>query len=1395
MKWSDLVGKITLQGSLALFLMAAAVPAREVNVPEPLRPWKAWVLDRNPAQACPVLPDGNRLCVAYGSLDLDLGDKGGSITQAVTVFGRQWVVLPGDADAWPLDVRTRAGANVAVVLRDGRPQAQLPQGEHVLAARLAWPELPGALGIPGQTARVALRLRGKPVIHPDEDGGGRLLLESKAARPDSTVAEVPLTLRVYRKLIDDIPMRLETQIRLAVSGGEREILTGRLLPEGATVIEIESDLPVRVEADGRLRAQLLPGDRSVRVVSRYLAPIPAVSMERMDSLWPAEEVWTFEAHREIRVVELAGAQLIDPSQTGLPEEWKSLPAYRLAPQDTLRMVEKQRGDPSPQAGTLQLTRQIWLDFSGKGFTQKDFINGQLFRRSRLEMRPGFDLGRAELDGSPVMISALGGGAGVEVPAGDLNMVALSRMKRGGRHEATGWNYGFQGVQATLNLPPGWKLLHAEGPDRVSNSWISGWSLWDIFLLCILTLAVLRLAGWQGAVLALITFVLLSQESGLDGLLWLNLLAALGLCKVLPPGKLLRIADVYRWASLILLAVLWIPFAIVHVRKALYPQLDGPGGSTFAYANTNLLDYASGGSRNGYPHYREDTAKVMMKLDMLESEVAEAPSPQMAAPMQGMENSRLAKRRGKVNGSWNQGYEDKAQQVMQYSKVQTGPGEPAWGWESAGLSWSGPVQEAEALRLFLMPPWISRVFRASQAVLPGILLLLLGFSVGGAGPGRMSGGRGGPGGPRGGIRWPAFRFGRGLGTAALLALLVSPARGQFPGDTLLKELEQRLLAPPECHPGCVGLNSATVGLAGDRIRVSLFFDAVDTAVATLPQAGRDQWALDAIRLDDRPASAAVRLPGGALAAVVPKGRHRVTLEGRLMGNRLELVFGDDAHNLAVDAPGFSVQGLAGTRAEGGTLVFQRHEAGEGKAEGRRGLLPDPVLPFVLVHRTLDLAQEWILDTRVVRVAPGEGAFSVEIPLLPFEHPLAATMARDREKTLVSFQEGQGEASWRSTVDRQEVLKLTAGDLIRWAETWQVTATSRWHLETGGLAPIQAAPGSGQITAWQPIPGDSLLLRISEPKAALGPVKTVENAILAYSPGRREGAGTLTLSYRAGQGDAAKVVLPPGARLDNLSVNGNPQPLTQREGTLTLPLQPGLQSVVMGWKQAEGIRTFQKTPRVELGDASANVSLNLSVPRDRWVLFVGGPSAGPALLLWGVLVVLIALAFGLGRSGVTPFGFLDWALLFAGTSTVNVYTAAPLLVLFLLLRYREKEAGRMAPRAHNLMQVLLAMVALIAFGTLVSSVPQGLLSAPDMQITGNGSSGGELRWFMDRADGVLPVGWMFSVPLWTYRVAMLAWSLWLAFRLLRWLRWSWDRFSTGGIWKESHRPPKSPKPTAP
>jgi hypothetical protein len=85
-------------------------------------------------------------------------------------------------------------------------------------------------------------------------------------------------------------------------------------------------------------------------------------------------------------------------------------------------------------------------------------------------------------------------------------------------------------------------------------------------------------------------------------------------------------------------------------------------------------------------------------------------------------------------------------------------------------------------------------------------------------------------------------------------------------------------------------------------------------------------------------------------------------------------------------------------------------------------------------------------------------------------------------------------------------------------------------------------------------------------------------------------------------------------------------------------------------------------------------------------------------------------------------------------------------------------------------------------LFDSIKDGLLGYPQMNIQGNGSTGNQLNWYQDITASVLPQPLVVSVPIWVYRALMLIWALWLAFKMVNWLRWSWDSFTLGGYWRK-------------
>ena len=102
--------------------------------------------------------------------------------------------------------------------------------------------------------------------------------------------------------------------------------------------------------------------------------------------------------------------------------------------------------------------------------------------------------------------------------------------------------------------------------------------------------------------------------------------------------------------------------------------------------------------------------------------------------------------------------------------------------------------------------------------------------------------------------------------------------------------------------------------------------------------------------------------------------------------------------------------------------------------------------------------------------------------------------------------------------------------------------------------------------------------------------------------------------------------------------------------------------------------------------------------------------------------------------------------------------------------------------NFMQIILGLLTIASLFLLFAAVQQGLLGDPDMQITGNQSTMSDLKWYQDHSEQTLPSAGILSVPMMVYRLAMLAWSLWMAVSLLNWLRWGWNCFSQDGLWKQ-------------
>jgi hypothetical protein len=1324
---------------------------------------------------------------------LDVDRNGARFALRWRVLSESEIQLPGDARHPPLDVRVGGQATV-VQLRGATPVLRLAAGEHQIEGRLDWTRRPETLVVPEAYALLALRLDGQEIAVPEREAARLWLGRARVAE-----AEDSLSLKVFRRLADGVPQRLSTQLQLEVGGRAREERLGVVLPPGFVPMSLQGGLPASIDSDGGLRVQLRPGRWNIDLEARALSLMDSFAAVANPAPWPTEEIWSFAADPSLRVLQPSGEAPVDPAQVGVPFG-NELPAFLLGEGSGLRLEERSRGLPPDAANRLSLSRELWLDFSGSGLTARDRVSGRLAQGTRLDMAPPWRLERAAANGEDLLITAgPQQGSGVELRQTHLNLESTARLEAGGSLPINGWRQTFDQVDMQLNLPPGWALAHASGVDHAPQAWSARWTLLDIFLVCLAVLLAHRALGVPLAALVLAYLLLGYHES--DAPLWtLIAVLALGLfVRWLPGGgfaRILRIAALLFFAVGVLLSL---PFAGQQLKLALYPQLERERVLSGAEAygrlgrtSSAMLDYASDKVQQ-----EMDQAQTMERVEetgsrMKQAPMAPPPPPQRPQMVKGGESNVQSKRN--------------LNQYPADAVLQAGRGDPDWQWKQLRLSLAGPVSAEQDMRLWLSPPWLTRVGRV-------LLVALLGLILWRVLPSRW-------------IARPASADDRGPGvapaTASLTLLALLPLAGllgspplqaqdaAFPPQELLAELRERLLRAPDCVPDCARLANAELRLVGNRLRLSLELHASADVVVPLPEAGKLAAPLSATV--DGLAAPLLRQRGQSWLRLTP-GLRRAEIELVIAEvDGIDLRFPLAPGRIAVQADGWEVAGLDGNRLQGDSLQLLRQRlraasatAGESEDAGSEAARPD-FPPFVRIERSLDLGLDWTVVTRVQRLAPASAGFTVEVPLLPGERLQNDSLPRREGRVQLGFSRGQNEISWRSTLPVGESLSFSAGELARFAEVWQVSVGPFWRVGFSGT-PAVASTDPGAVWSFLPFPGETLSLSVSRPEALSGDSLAIDVAALRFSPGKRASDATLSYTLRATRGGQQALSLPQDAELLRVAIDGREHHLKLEQGRLSLPVVPGQLRVEISWRQPVGLATLLRSPSVDLGTSASNISLEVPLP-ERWLLLTGGSGVGPAVLYWPQLALLLLIAFALARLGGTPLGYGSWLLLGLGFSTVSWLAAAIVAGWLLLLGLRGRSQTLPRSAFFALAQVGLILLSVLALVCLIAAIPYGLLNQPDMRVAGNGSSAGFLRWFFDRSNGEVPGVWVLSLPLWAYKVAILAWSLWLANALLAWLRWGWGCFASGGLWPkpdpnkkakarkaERVEPPPPPKPAAP
>jgi ABC-type amino acid transport system permease subunit len=1284
------------------------------------------------------------------------------------------------------------GEPLPVLEQNQIPYAIVPPGEHIITGQWQWQELPDNIALDTSYGLVSLRLNGEAVANPTIDNSNRLWLNTGASEAQSSQKN-SAQVRVVRLLSDSIPSMLTTTIFLDVSGEALELMMGPAVLDDFIVTELASPLPARIERDGQLRVQVKPGSWRINIISRYQGVANSLSRGTSQGLWPENEIWSFAANLAVRKVELQGVRTIDPNQANVPADWLSYPAIPVTADTQLTLATLERGMANPAANALSLRRNMWLAFNGEQYTVADAITGVINRDWRMSANVPLELGSVELSGQPQLITQLPNeqgvmSAGFEVRNSQVTINSTGILPRAPELPIGGWDANFEQVGITLHLPPAWSLLATFGVDGASAAWVQRWNLWDVFFVVLVIAVVYRLSsGGQKIMnsgLALVTLLLLYHRADAPVYSWANLVVAMAILKVVPQRAQAWVGS-YFLLSLAVFVLSIIPFSAAQLSQAVYPQLENTRNLVQPARQAETIRLNTLGDSDAL--YEPEPEIALSQSPMLEEVVVTGAKRASGPRDRRVEAPASSKFSRYQSNNSNLGLEPDA-------IVQTGPAVPNWQWQRSKLSWSGPVAVDETMRSILVPPIINRL---GNILAVGLTLLFL-WRIIALKPLAFTQML-----PLKDKLVPAEKTTASLffaplllagffGLASMSSAPVSAQTSVVLDSELIDEWVEFLTESPECLPDCAAVSESQLTVVNDELTLELTVEAAEKVALPLPYA-RQGWKVNAVKLNGR--NALLTRTEQLLPLVyVPKGRHTVVMQGLLPAQEVSLSFPLRLHNFQYSAQGWTVSGVVDGLVQGEQIRLNRLAA---RSEENQQLLPDPIDSFVFVSRTLELGLEWSLVTQVIRQAPSEGAILVDIPLLTNEAPVDANLKVEQVQSesggavavaKVAMANGQSVVQWRSRLTESEQINLIASNQHQWVERWSVNASPVWHFSYSGIAPTQILSGNRYIPTWNPWPGESLTLDLQRPAAAEGRSLTLDNTSLVYSVGNRSNSSHLSFLARSSEGQNITLSLPTATELTEFTVDGQAQTLRQGSA-IVVPLKPGKQTIDIKWRDSNGIGLITNTPVVDLQNPLTNIQVKAVLPSDRWILFLGGPSMGPAVLFWGYVLTLVLVSFALGKYRFSPLGMGAWFILGLGMATTSIFAPLVLVAWFALLFVRGKAQG-LSDVAHNLFQVVICLATFCAALTLIAVIPSGLLATPDMQISGNGSYGSTLNWYQDQSDSQLPQAWVLSFPMWVYRLVMLAWSLWLALSLIKWVTWGWARFGRGGYFRSA---PKS-KPSA-
>lgn len=542
------------------------VPANKINekdLPVMLAPWVNWIKAKNLEDLCLLNNANEKQCVFVPLVEIGENDTFFNFKISGSSYLKEfWIKIPSGQSqkVWPENILVN-NQKGQVLEKDGFSLVKVAKGDFNIVFNINKQDLRSNPSL--QLAQNFLIIKNKTSTSWLAENNQLLWIAKKVQEKEEATSNVKSEeIKVYRKLSDGIPLKLETRIQIVYSGKEKEMFLGKVLPEEFKLLQIQSDLSINQREDG-FYIKVISGEHWLTFMAYSFNNTKSIATKDLVK-GTTNEFWSVQNDVNVRQNEIKLALAVDPKQAFVPQDWQSLPTYNV--KEALGIEKVRRGINLQDSLSYKSNRMSWYGFNNDTMLHLENMTFKNEGKAFMSFDGSVTPKEFSLNQQPQMIVENDKKQGIVLKQGqypasfyaqtstefNTNFIADSKQ------DLAIWN---------LTIAPRHRLLHVTGVDRAVDSWTDKWNLYTIFAIFLITLGFYKLFGLPLALLSFSCIFLFQSNAFLSWTIWPMLLLLMALLKVLPAKN--KFTKLVRCSTAILVIGVSFIFIILTVQEARY----------------------------------------------------------------------------------------------------------------------------------------------------------------------------------------------------------------------------------------------------------------------------------------------------------------------------------------------------------------------------------------------------------------------------------------------------------------------------------------------------------------------------------------------------------------------------------------------------------------------------------------------------------------------------------------------------------------------------------------------------------------------------------------------------------------------------------------------------------